>query len=491
MRLFLFYFLLAMTLQTQVIADEKLKTTTFRLSLSSEPASLKLWQQKNYNSNFLFNQIFGTLLRFHNGQLIPELAEKCFYKNDLTIECLISKTTTWSDGSPILAADFVRAYQEFVKPENNAFLADRFFPIKNAEKIFQGKLPISDLGVKVQDQKLIIELEKKDPEFIYSLSSFIFAPLKSLPLPDLKQAEQMITSGFYKIHSWEPQKKITLQKVSAQKSGPTRVEFFFIRDETTALRMYQNKQLDFLRRLPTLNIEKIRKQPDYFEFEQTRLDYIGFGPKLKDHPELRKALAWSLNYSELTKILSSKGDYGCPGLPQKLYGKVNCTPFQLKEAKQQLQLAKDKGPLPQLDFILAKNVEDHKRVAEWMQLQWKKNLGLDIKIEFIDSKLFVERFQKRPPAIFRRGNSPLYPTCRSALYVFSEKALDQFIKIEDTNWEEKIANIQTPQECSSALQFLIDNSHVIFTGPIYFSVLANPAFKGQWHLNELNQFYIR
>src|SRR5690606_31769422 len=51
-----------------------------------------------------------------------------------------------------------------------------------------------------------------------------------------------------------------------------------------------------------------------------RMDGLGFSDKITNL-DFKKALSYSLNFSELQTIYKSKGVPGCPALPSKLYAK--------------------------------------------------------------------------------------------------------------------------------------------------------------------------
>ena len=82
----------------------------------------------------------------------------------------------YSDGMPVTAGDFLRAFQRLMEPENfNSYAAI----IKNAEDIYQGKKKIEELGVTVLDEKTLqIELEHPQVQFLQLLALRSFAPIR-------------------------------------------------------------------------------------------------------------------------------------------------------------------------------------------------------------------------------------------------------------------------------------------------------------------------
>lgn len=471
----------------------------FRFHLISEPASLKPWEQRNSVASYLLSQISGTLLSYQDQKLSGNLAEKCVYKNPRLIRCQIRKNLKWSDGSKLTAYDFVRGFQEFLSPENRAFRADLLFPIKNAKKVFTGELKVQELKVRApKPDQLEIELEHADLEFVYTLSQPVLSPLPQRPLPKIEdlrlKPELWLSSGPYLLSSWDAQKKITLQSNPyfwKSKKRPV-VEVILISEDSVALSLYEKGELSFLRRLPSLYVPKYKGRPDYFELDQIRLDYFGFAPKWKSQAQIRKAMAQALAYKDLQNLYRSKGLPGCPGIPDYLMQKVPCHQFQPAEALAQWQTTKEK-PL-KFEFLYSRQGgDDHKRSAEWMQFEWKKHLNLDVQVNGLENKIFVERLKNHPPDLFRKGIAPDRPTCLSALEIFETNHIENFIQFSDVEFDGLLKKMKLSASdkekarlCSQGLEILMKEAWIIPTGPQHFTILVKTHWKG-WKLNELNQ----
>ena len=67
---------------------------------------------------------------------------------------------TWSDGTPLNANDFVYSWQRVLDPNTLSQYTDALTPIKNANAIIAGELPLTDLGVTATDDyTLVVDLE--------------------------------------------------------------------------------------------------------------------------------------------------------------------------------------------------------------------------------------------------------------------------------------------------------------------------------------------
>ena len=78
--------------------------------------------------------------------------------------------------------------------------------------------------------------------------------------------------------------------------------------------------------------------------------------------------------------------------------------FDVEQANRLLDEAgyKDRGQFPRV--VLAFNTNDnHKRLAENVQAQLKKNLGIEIELRNEEWKVYLQSLQSDPPHIFRLG----------------------------------------------------------------------------------------
>jgi oligopeptide transport system substrate-binding protein len=238
-----------------------------------------------------------------------------------------------------------------------------------------------------------------------------------------------------------------------------------------------------------LYIPTYRNRPDFFAVDQLRFDYIAL--HIKDEAT-RQALAKSLTYSDLQKLYWAKSPPGCPGLSDKLYDGDLCLKTNIPEAQ---KLWKErKKDFPRLEFQYSKQGgDDHQRGMEWVQSEWKKNLGASVELRGLENKIYLQSLEKKAPDIFRKGIAPERPTCLSAIESFESSSAENYLKFRSSRFDEIIRKMRLSDDvlskkrlCTEALKLLLDPAWIIPTGPIYFSLLVRPEWSG-WKLNELNQ----
>lgn len=481
----------------QVLWAQPSPPAIFRLHLANEPSSLDPHQQKTSSSSYLLQNMYRNLFIYNDEKgLIPELGESCQRENPLVLICKLKKDQVWSDGSPITSADFIKAYQRILNPKEAFPRADLLFKIKNAPAIYKGQKKIETLGITAPNSyTLRYEFEEKDPDFEYNLASFALAPVKNFLKPGQKISE-LIINGPYKPVEWTPGQKIqmvpnALYKVIKLEKRPN-VEFLFINEDSVALQLYEKNELSLLRRLPTLYIPKFKKRPDFHWIPMIRFDYIGFGPALKELPQVRESMTQALNYPELQKIFSSEGVPGCPAIPRAWINEDLCYKFDAKKARATLEDNK-RVPSGMKLMYSALGGEDHRRATEWMQSQWQKNLGIKIQVLLRDNKVFLSDLQQNTPALFRKGVAPDRPTCLATMETFADWNPENYIQLKDSAYQDilkKLAEAKNPKDqkeyCTQAVRFIMDRHLLIPLGEMHFAILAKPHFTG-WTLNAMNQ----
>lgn len=480
----------------------------FRLHLNYEPAHLNPHLLVSSASNYLTMNLFRNLMYYDDKQgLYPDLAESCIWKKKYThLECLLRKNNKWSNGTPLVAKDFLNAYNTILNPKYGASRPDWLFSVMNAQKIYNQEiktenLPSADsagitLGIRaVGNYKLIFSLEKADPEFLYKLATPQLAPTyfeRKIKSPNKNQDSQTITSGPYKISEWKKGEYFLIQANPYYwKKNPLRpnVKYYFILDDAIALSMYQKGEIDFLRRLTTSFISKYKNSKEFFLRYILRFDYIGFSTELAPYKNWRKALSESLNYTELSKLMQSDGQFGCAGLDEKLYGHPS------------LCIQHNKGtlvPKEPLPFSLTyqysqQGGDDHRIMGAWLQTQWKNILNLEIPSLGVENKIFVENLKNKTPTIFRKGNTPDWPSCYSALEIFRKGHTENYIRFNSPEFESLMDKLKFQEKssekirlCRRAIHLLLENNWIIPTGPMHLAGLTNLRCSG-WKMNQLNQ----
>ena len=465
-------------------------TGIFRFHLSNEPVHYSPFENSSVQS-YLFNLIYDTLLKWQDSKLQPSLAESCKEKKgkSFQITCTLKKDIFFSDGKPIKPEHFINSFKQLLDPTKKNPKAYLLFAVKNAQEFFEGKSDWKNVGITEKKNQVIFDLKETDYEFIYNLA---LSPTTPRPAVEEKygkeNAVEFVTTGPYQFELWKPNQSILLKPNPfhfVKNNKRPRIEILFIQEDSIALSLYETGKLDFLRRLPTVYISKYKYREDFHKIQQLRFDYIGFADTLKNEPTMRRQIIYALDYKAWQKIYDSKRAPGCPGLLETLTNTQICY--------EDRPLENIKLPKSKLKLIYSKlGGDDHKTVAEWLQNQWLKKLGLSVQLESFDNKIFLSEIRNQNMDLFRKGIGPDRPSCYAALEAFTTDHPENFLKFSHPGFNAIMASLKTTASakekknlCTKALNIIMDSQILIPTGPIEFTILLNSKWTG-WKLNELN-----
>ncbi len=467
--------------------NSKSTDSYFKFHLLSEPSSYDPAHIRGVSGSYLFNNIYRSLFSYTETLgLQPEGAKNCNWLTNTYLTCTLEKHY-FSDGSQVLAQHYINSYQRLFDPKIKSLQAENFIHLKNAKEILSGKKPPKDLGVISKSPlELVFLLEKPDPDFLYKLTSSATTPLKSNPL--FNNPNQIISFGPYVVESANNQ-NIILKKNSHYIKNTERppVQILFVENHLTALALFETKKLNFLRLMFTEQALRLKSEPGFFKSPLARFDYIGFGPKLKNKPQVRKQLTQSLDYNHLAKLLLADVRPGCPSLLPKLYDQKLCHNYKPTEIKS----FKDSN-LYSFQFSKA-NGDDILKQVEWMQHRWKKHLKLNISIDPQEEKGFYQTLKHKTPDIFRKGLPLNRPTCLAALENFKSGHPDNLIQLNSKVYDKIVNSLssETKQQkqkilCNKGISYLLDHHLIIPMGLVTLSMIHDTQFEN-WNVNSLNQ----
>ena len=160
------------------------------------------------NELMVIRNIFEGLLRESQNDEIVNGVITDYKKDGLTYTFNIKSDAVWSDNTPLTAEDFVFAFKRAVDPKTAAPNVQCLYSIKNAEKINNNIYSVEALGVRaLNDKTLVIELEKEDANFLYTLTTAICMPCNHNFFNKTvgkygRDFEAVLCNGSYKLRKW-------------------------------------------------------------------------------------------------------------------------------------------------------------------------------------------------------------------------------------------------------------------------------------------------
>lgn len=463
--------------------------TNFRISQLYVPRNLDPAALAGSAEVHMFHNLYRGLYIYRvNKGLVPIGAKSCDWSPFPTaMTCTLNPQHRWSDGQQVVAEDYVRAFRRLVDPRSTSREANELSALKNYRKILESQLPTEALGIQADGPlRLKFAFDETDVDFKYRLASPILVPFRKVS--ELDVPKTWLFNGPYELKEWKEGQYAHLSPSAGYlEKNPARpsVEFRIIDDGTAALNLYQTGFLDFVPMIPTAAIPEWRNKPGFFETSIPRFDFIGFGPALKESPQIRKAISLGSDFKGFQKLFQSKSRPGCPGFPVSWTGQATCLADDATAAKKALAEAKQPAPFPLTYYFTQISTDDLKRGAEFYQQAWKRNLDLSVDLQSRESGVYRKLVRENPPPIFRRGIALDRPTCLAALERFESKSPDNDIRFEVKEFDQVVEQMRAAKDrrenqklCRKGLQILYARYALIPQGEYFLGRIKRPEFKG-------------
>ena len=401
---------------------------TLRYSLVSEPPTLDWNKSTDTTSSLVIQNLMEGLAEYDfSGPFIkarPALALRWTSSPDnKTWSFFLRDDISWTDGAPLTAKHFVDSWERLLRPETGSEYAYFLFPIKNARAYNQGKIKdFKKVGVKApRPGKLVVELEEGLFYFPYLLTHTSTFPIRKELINQedslWTEPENIVTLGAYRLHRWDHDKALILvENKSYYGTEPSikKVILYVTPDEATVMNLYSSGRLDIASPLISRELPLLRKRKDYRRSAILSLYYYGFNvqsPILKD-PRMRKAFIHAVDREEIVQLLN-RGDRPLKSwIPKGIFAHKKSIGLDFNPEK-------SRGLLREMGFNQPTDVppiqmfynssSDHKTVAENVQSQLKRHLGLRIELNSQEWKSYLQRLKAKNIEVFRLGWLADYP----------------------------------------------------------------------------------
>jgi len=438
-----------------------------------------------------------------DGSVIPGVAESWDNKDFKVWTFHLRKDAKWSNGQPVTAADFVYSWERLAAPKTaspyESYL--QYGHIVNIDDIIAGKKSPDTLGVKaIDDHTLEVTLSEPVPYFVKMLSHTAMKPVYKPAVEKFgdkwTQPENYVSNGAYKLKTWTVNERIVLVRNPEYwdnaKTVLNQVTFLPISSEVSDVNRYRSGEIDMTyNNLPIELFSKLKKDiPDqlhadpylctyYYEINNQKAPFTD--------NRVRTALKLGLDRDIIVNKVKAQGDlpaYGfTPPYTDGTDGKLT-PPAWFKETQDQRNaegrkllaeagFTKDKP----LTFSLLYNSSDlHKKLAIAAAAIWKKNLGVDVKLENQEWKTFLETRHQGNFDVARAGWCSDYNEPTSFLNIMLSDSSNNTSHYKSPAFDKFIADalkVKTDQERAAiyqqAEQQLDKDSAIV---PVYYYVNA-------------------
>lgn len=374
-------------------------------AVGQEPESVDPHLARTTQAHDVQRDLFEGLVRYSaGGQLEPGVAERWEVSDDgLIYTFYLREAARWSNGEPVVAADFVASFRRLVDPETASFYAQTLDVIENTRAIVEGELPPADLGVAAIDSRVLqITLERTTPYFLTLLAHPAAFPINPASLAEhgdqFARAGNLVSNGAYRFRSWVLGSVLELERNeyywNDAATSITTVRHHVAEEPSAELFRYRAGELDITSTIPSEAFADLRaERPDEVRVAPALSVYF-FGLNLNhaalgDSEELREALSLAIDRTTLVEKVVARGEapayaFVPPGVANYQapdVGYKRATPEDRHARARQLYRAAGYGPDNPLDIEVRYNTsETHRRVAIAIQEMWKEVLGFEAEL---------------------------------------------------------------------------------------------------------------
>ena len=480
----------------------------------SEPESLDPQVSSGQPEARLHLGLYDGLTEYHpeTAQPIPALAERWEPNADNSEFTFHLRDAKWSNGEPITANDFVYSLRRGLAPAFAARTAYLAYYIKGAQAYNEGKAKAEDVGVTAVDDRTVkYTLTQPVPFFPGLVAHQFFRPVPRQAIEAHGQAwtqpQNIVTSGAFVLQTWKPYDKLVYVRNphywDVANVRLDSITFYPTEDATTMMNLYKAGEIDALYNHipPAAWIDHLRRTVDHMDQPECAIDYymLNTTKAPMDDVRVRKAFNMAIDkaglaaYQRTIKPLTAFSPEGIfPGYPQPIGD-----PFDPIRAK---QLLADAGyrdangrfdaaafPISQVELTY-NTTERNRQIAEYVQAQWKQNLGLTVPLKNMEWKTFLDyRAKLEYKGVARTGWVGDYMDPYTFLDLFTTKTGDN-----GTGWStpEFVAAVheanrqQDPQKryelLAKAEKILLDAQPVIPLATSSTNWMKKPYVKGMY-----------
>jgi oligopeptide transport system substrate-binding protein len=273
----------------------------------------------------------------------------------------------------------------------------------------------NDIGVEAVDEYTVrISLSQSAPFFVGLLANQFFrlVPQKVIETYGEKWTEPLhiVTCGPFKLKSWAPYNELVVQRDSmywdASNVHLDEIRFYPMADNPSIMNLYKVGDVDAVpnHTVPLAWLDLVRPKKDYMDGAEATIVYILMNttkPPMND-VRVRRAFdaavdkhTWA-TWRKIVKPLTAftpegifpdypqpKGSEFDPVQARRLLGEAGYPVTQTAEGAYECK----SFPIDQVEYLF-NTASANKTMAEFMQAQWKQNLGITVPLRSMESKTF-------------------------------------------------------------------------------------------------------
>jgi len=339
----------------------------------------------------------------------------------LTYTFDLRRDARWSDGKPVTAEDFVYSWRRVLDPKTAAEYAYMLYPIRGAKDCYDeaskpgGAADWSTVGFRAEGPyRIVIELSRPCAYFLDLMAFTTYLPVRRDGVEKYgdrwTQPGNLISNGAYRLVEWRFQSRMIWEKNpyywDAASVALGRVEVRVFNDAVTALDAYETGAVDLTTVVPPLSIQPLlaarnsgrRKDVQYETVFATYFYRINCTRRPFSDARVRRALVLAIDRRAIIERGARGGQkpaFTLVPAGYEAYKPPPGLPEDVEEARRLLAEAGFPGGAGMGEpAILVNKGMGHIPIAEMLQQQWRERLGVNVRIEQVEWKVFLDRMTR-------------------------------------------------------------------------------------------------
>ncbi|RIE06487.1 peptide ABC transporter substrate-binding protein [Candidatus Cryosericum terrychapinii] len=507
-------------------------------NLGTEPATIDPALSQGIPEANVILQVFDGLTRIDkNNMPQPAIAKSWVISDDQKTYTFTLRDASWTDGTPITAYDFEYAWIRALSPETASQYAYQLYYVKGGEafnmsiksgtkyyvqavdakgnpvtKSVGGKDvavpdmtkeidPSKDVGVTALDAKTLQVVLESPTVYFLNLTAFptLMPVCKAVVSTNDKWAADVtnfVTDGPFKLTEWSHNDKMTFVKNPTYWDKDTvklsKITYLMVTDESTALSMFQNGQMDVGSTVPLSELPKLVASGDAKIFPYLGTYYYMFNVTKKpfDDVRVRKALTLAIDRNAIATSITQGGQvpalaYVPNGIADAVAGSdfrtVGGTFYKDADIAAAKALLAEAGYPDGKGFpaftLLYNTSNAHKSIAEAIQQMWSKNLGISCTLKVEEWGVYLDDRNNLNYQVARAGWIGDYMDPNTFLDMFVTNGGNNGTGWSNKTYDDLISKAKVTTDPVARMATLHDAEKILMTDlpimPIYF--YTNPV----------------
>lgn len=448
---------------------------------------------------------------------VPGVAESWEVSSDgLVYTFHLRANARWSNGDIVTAQDFANSFRRVLTSSLAADYATMLYLLVNAEAYHKGSLTdFAQVGVQVPDPRTLrLTLNHAAPYFISLLSHPVWFPIHLATLEKWGSPYQrgskwtlagnLVGNGPFVLKEWRKGEIIRVEKSPSYWDAASvrlkAIHFHPAVDVDAEERAFRAKQLHVTEALPLSKVDTYRhNQPDVLQigaFLDTYFYRLNITRPGLSNLKVRQALSAAIDRPMLVEKIVRGGQQPAHSLtPPGINGYVppDLTKSNFDDARRLLAEAGYPGGkgLPQFE-IMINSSGNHRVIAEAVQEMWRRELGVDVRINNMEQATLLANRRTLDYQILRSEWVADYLDAKSFLDVFRSDSNNNHTGWKNSNYDALMFEADRTAD-PAARNLLMQRAESILLAdapiiPVYYYTsvrLVHPSVQG-WYTTLLD-----